>query len=90
MSESNKDKASGRKYGKATSYEDSPQQVKNREQRNKARRKLAKEGRVSKGDGKDVDHVGGLGKGNTSSNLKAKSKHANRAYKRNSDHTQKR
>ena len=88
MSESNKDKASGRKYGNATKWEDSPAQVKNREQRNKAHKKLAKEGKVKKGQ--DVDHVGGLGKGNVSSNLKAKSKHANRAYKRNSDHTQKR
>ncbi len=90
MSESNKDKAHGRKYGKATSYEDSPAQVKKREQRNKARRKMVKAGKAHKGDGNDVDHVAGLGGGNVSSNLKVKSKHKNRAYKRNSDHTQKR
>lgn len=90
MSESNKDKAHGRNYKREEKYEDSPAQIKNREQRNRARRKLEKAGKVHKGDGKDVDHKAGLGKGNSDSNLRAVSKHKNRAYKRSSDHKQKR
>ena len=46
---------SDRKYKQAAKYEDSPQQVKNRVARNKARAELMKEGKVSKGDGQDVD-----------------------------------
>ena len=45
-----------RKYGQAAQYEDTPEQVKNRMERNKARYKLLKEGKVKKGDGKDVSH----------------------------------
>lgn len=81
-----------RKYKKAAAYEDTPEQVKNREERNKARAHLMKEGRVSKGDGKDVDHIKPLSKGGTSTkaNLKVKSASANRSFSRNSDHTVKR
>ena len=80
---------SDRKYTQATAYEDTPAQVKNRVARNKARAQLMKEGRVSKGDGKDVDHIKPLSKGGTSSksNLKVKSASANRSFSRNSDHT---
>jgi|TARA_A100001518_G_C1167534_1_gene20045 hypothetical protein len=48
-----------------------PEQIKNRSKRNMARRKMEKEGRVTKGDGNEVDHIismkngGGNGKGNT-------------------------
>lgn len=87
MGKSNNTKANGRKYAKANSWEDSPQQVKNREQRNNARRKLAKEGRVHKGDGNDVDHKVGLTGGNKGSNLRVQTKHDNRSYRRNSNHT---
>ncbi len=45
-------------YKKETTYEDSPAQVKRREDRNKARRKAQRAGRVHKGDGKEVDHLG--------------------------------
>ena len=81
-----------RKYKQAAAYEDTPAQVKNREERNKARAHLMKEGRVSKGDGKDVDHIKPLSKGgaSTKSNLKVKSASANRSFSRNSDHTVKR
>ena len=81
-----------RKYAQAVAYEDTPAQVKNREERNKARAHLMKEGRVSKGDGKDVDHIKPLSKGGTSakSNLKVKSASSNRSFSRNSDHTVKR
>lgn len=78
-----------RKYKNAAAYEDTPEQVKNRMARNKARAQLMKEGKVSKGDGKDVDHVKPLSKGGSSSkgNLRVKSASANRSFSRNSDHT---
>lgn len=47
-----------RNYRAETAYENSPEQVKRREARNKARRKAEKAGKVSKGDGKELDHVG--------------------------------
>lgn len=37
-------------------FHSKPKQKKRRAQRNKSRSKLSKLGRVSKGDGKDVDH----------------------------------
>lgn len=43
---------------KETSYEDSPTQVKRREARNRARRRAESAGRVHKGDGMELDHVG--------------------------------
>ena len=78
-----------RKYKNAAKYEDSPEQVKNRVARNAARNKLMKAGKVSKGDGKDVDHAKPLSKGgtNTTGNLRVKSASANRSFGRNSDHT---
>ena len=42
------------------SYHASPVQKKRRAQRNAARRKMAKAGYVSKGDGKDVHHRSGM------------------------------
>ena len=54
-----------RKYTQAAKYEDSPEQVKNRMERNKARAKLLREGKVSKGDGKDVAHIKAADKGGT-------------------------
>jgi hypothetical protein len=67
-------------------YQGKPEQIKNRSKRNAARRALEKTGKVSKGDGKDVDHVMPLSKGggNGSSNLRVKSKSANRSFKRKS------
>lgn len=65
-------------------YQGRPEQIKKRSMRNKARRSLEKEGRVHKGDGKDVDHEQPLAKGgsNTKSNLRVRSKHANRSFRR--------
>ena len=37
-------------------YNSSPEQKKRRAERNAARRKLERDGKVRKGDGKDVDH----------------------------------
>ena len=62
-------------------YHSKPEQKKNRAKRNNARRKLEREGSVSKGDGKDVDHSKALRSGgsNTRKNLRVRSKSANRA-----------
>lgn len=70
-------------------YQSKPDQIKKRTARNKARAEMAKKGLVSKGDGKDVDHINPLSKGGTTTagNLRVKSAHANRSYARNSDHS---
>jgi hypothetical protein len=62
---------------------------KRRAERNAARNKLLKEGKVHKGDGKDVDHKTPLSKGGSAaaSNLRVVTAHANRSYKRNKDHS---
>lgn len=52
-----------RNYAKETEYENRPEQVKRRVARNRARRKAIREGRVRKGDGKELDHVGHHRKG---------------------------
>lgn len=48
-------------------YDASPARKKARAARNKARRKAMREGRVSKGDGKHVDHKKPLAKGGSTS-----------------------
>ncbi len=47
-----------RNYKKETAYENRPDQVKRRMARNRARAKAIKAGKVKKGDGKELDHVG--------------------------------
>ena len=47
-----------RDYAKETAYENRPEQVKRRMARNKARARAMKAGKVHKGDGKELDHVG--------------------------------
>lgn len=66
-------------------YQGKEEQKKNRAKRNGARRMLEKDGRVRKGDGKDVDHSKPLvkGGGNSRNNLSVKSKSSNRSFKRN-------
>lgn len=59
-------------------YHGKPEQKANRATRNAARAKMVKEGRVRKGDGKEVDHVKGVEKGNGAKNLKVMSRTANR------------
>ena len=70
-----------RDYSYDTHYEASAEQRKNRSERVLARRELQKEGKVSKGDKKDVDHIKPLSKGgsNERGNLRAISSHANRS-----------
>lgn len=65
-------------------YQGKPEQVKNRAERNAARRTLEKEGTVRKGDGKDVDHAHPIAKGgsNSRANLRAVPKSANRSFAR--------
>lgn len=68
-------------------YQGSEEQKKNRAERNAARNKLMKAGKVRKGDGMDVDHIKPISKGgaNTGGNLRVVSKHANRSFARNKD-----
>lgn len=70
-------------------YDQKPDVKKKRAARNKARAMLEREGKVHKGDGKDVDHKKPLSKGGatTRSNLRVESASANRSFKRKSDHT---
>lgn len=68
-----------RNYKKETAYENRPDQIKRREARNRARAKAMREGRVHKGDGKEVDHVGYHRTGSLSNvPTRVVSKHANR------------
>lgn len=72
----------GRKYrDEYDSYHSKPEQRANRSSRNKARRKLEKEGKVRKGDGRDVDHKNGNPRDNRKSNLRVTSKSRNRSKK---------
>jgi hypothetical protein len=74
-----------RKYDQATKYQNSPEQVENRMERNRARYKLMKEGKVRKGDGMDVAHVKAADKGGTiKDGVKVMPRSANRSFKRDS------
>lgn len=68
-------------------YQGTEEQKKNRAARNKARRQLMREGKVHKGDGKDVAHKKALSKGggNSRSNWKVEKAGNNRAFSRNSN-----
>ena len=65
-------------------YNAKPEMVKKRAMNNAARRQLEKEGRVRKGDGKDVDHKKPLRSGGTNarSNLRVLPKSENRAWRK--------
>jgi len=66
-------------------YQGTEQQKKNRAARNAARAKMAKAGKVHKGDGKDVAHIKALDKGGTNkTGLRVETKSANRSFKRDS------
>lgn len=60
-------------------YHGKPAQRKDRTARNKARTKLEKQGRVHKGDGKDVDHKDRNPRNNSPKNLRVQKKSTNRA-----------
>jgi hypothetical protein len=65
-------------------YQGKPEQIKNRTMRNAARREAAKDGRVRKGDGMDVDHVTPIAKGgrNGGGNTRVIPKSQNRSFPR--------
>jgi hypothetical protein len=65
-------------------YQGTPEQRKRNDARKAARRKMEKAGKVSKGDGKDVDHKNGKPKDNSPKNLRVTTKKANRSFPRNS------
>lgn len=60
-------------------FHSSTESKKDRASRNKVRRAAERDGRVSKGDGKDIDHRNGNPRDNRSSNLRVTSRSANRA-----------
>ena len=62
-------------------HQETPVEIKKREARNKARYDLERDGKVHKGDGKDVDHIEQLAGGgsNSPSNWRVRSRHANRS-----------
>lgn len=68
-----------RDYAKENAWENTPEQVKRREERNKDRHAAEKAGKVHKGDKKEVDHLGSHRKGSLAGvPTKVKSQHANR------------
>ncbi len=80
-------KSTGRDYkDEYARYQGTSEQKLNRAARNGARATLAKAGRVSKGDGKDVDHKKSMrnGGGNSASNLRVLPKSKNRGFPRDS------
>lgn len=66
-----------------SNYQGQPEQIKRRASRNAARATMAKDGKVTKGDGKDVDHKNGSPLQNNKKNLRVVSKTANRSFPRN-------
>ena len=75
----------GQIHREATGYNHRPEQIRNREERNKARAAQEKAGRVHKGDGMEVDHKKPLIKGgsNAAGNQQVITREANR---KKSDH----
>jgi hypothetical protein len=66
-------------------YQGTEEQKKNRAQRNKMRRELLREGKVHKGDGKDVAHVKAFDKGGSNKNgVRVESASKNRSFARDS------
>ncbi len=66
-------------------YHSKPEQRANRSERTVARNQSNAQGRTSKGDGKDLDHIRPLSKGGTSSrsNTRVVSQSSNRSFSRN-------
>lgn len=66
-------------------YHSSEKAKKKRAENNDARSKMEKQGKVSKGDGKDVAHRNNRTNDNRMANLKAEPASKNRSFKRNSN-----
>jgi hypothetical protein len=77
-------KSSKRELATKAAYNKKPSVQKKRVANNKARREALREGRVKKGDGKDVHHVKPLDKGGSTkkSNTKVVSKKTNRGWRK--------
>ncbi len=72
-------RSTGRNYkSDYAKFQSSEKAKKDRAARNKARRALEREGRVSKGDGKDVGHQNSNPRDNRRTNLRVESRKANR------------
>lgn len=65
-------------------FQSSKKAKRDRASRNQARRQAEREGRVHKGDGKEIDHVDSNPIRNAPSNLRVVSRRANRSKKENS------
>lgn len=63
-------------------YNSKPEQKKRRAKRNAARRKMIKEGKVRKGDNKDVAHLDNNPRNNSRKNLAVQSRAKNRSFAR--------
>lgn len=70
-----------RDYKKEYEYHGTPEQIKRRAARVKARRYKEKVGDAKKGDGKDVDHANGNPLDNRPENLKMRDRSENRGDK---------
>jgi hypothetical protein len=68
-----------RDYKKEYEWQGTEEQKKRRAQRNKDRRKALREGKVKKGDDKDVHHVDNNPKNHSSKNVKVISRSKNRS-----------
>ena len=69
-------------------YQGTPEQIKKRTERNAARAKLMKAGKVSKGDGMDVAHKKAIDKGGSAKDgVKVQTAAKNRSFKRGSNHS---
>ena len=77
-------KSSKRELATKAKYNKKPSVQKKRVANNKARREALRDGRVVKGDGKDVHHVQPLDKGGSAkkSNTKVISKKTNRGWRK--------
>ena len=76
--------ASKRDYAREYRNYDGTEKVKKRRAaRNKARRFMEREGRVHKGDGRDVDHRDGNPHNNSKSNLRVMNASRNRSREHN-------
>lgn len=71
-----------RDYKRERELQSTPSELAKNAARKRARRLLEKEGRVKKGDGKDVDHSNRNPLDNSKNNLKVKPKSANRSFSR--------
>lgn len=77
-------KSSKEKLAYMAKYQDTPENIKKREERNLARAHALKAGVVKKGDNKEIDHIDPLRKGgkNVKSNTRAIPAEVNRAWRK--------